>query len=127
MRNNRVQHTDFFAVWNRFVRHGDVKEVPVHIRQSWQRCREASVDPRREPALVGIDQKSVDKRINERLDLYQLLQAHSKNIEKYFDFLPLAIMFADTDGYVLATTGDYKIIKMMGEPLHAEMVGGSIK
>ncbi len=127
MRNNPVQHTDFFAVWNRFVRHGDVKDVPVHIRQSWQRCREASVDPRREPALVGIDQKTLDERINERLDLYQLLQAHSKNIEKYFDFLPLAIMFADTDGFVLATTGDYKIIKMMGEPLHAEMVGGSIK
>ena len=122
-----TQRTDFYDVWSRFVSTGDIKDVPLNIRQSWERCQKADIDPRKEMTFMRIDQNSIRKRIDEQSDLHQILQTHYKNIEKYFSFLPLVIFFSDRDGYILSIAGDDKVLKLVGQSMQTAVIGGSIK
>jgi transcriptional regulator of acetoin/glycerol metabolism len=122
-----TQRTPFYDVWSKFVSKGDVDCVPMYVRQSWERCREANVDPQKERNIMRIDQNSIRKRIDEHSDLHQLLQAHYKNVEKYFSFLPLCIFFSDSDGYILSITGHEKALNLIRESQQTEIIGSSIK
>ena len=124
---NKAQRTDAYAIWNRFVHGGKTADLPPHIRQSWQRCRHAKVDPRKEPKLIGLDQKALRKRIDEQLDLSHLLQSHNKNLETYFDLSPLAILFTGTDGTVLSAHGHERILRRIEDNLQTQILGGSLK
>ncbi|MGZ3749005.1 MAG: hypothetical protein ACXWRE_16055 [Pseudobdellovibrionaceae bacterium] len=118
-----TQRTDFYDVWSRFVSTGDIKDVPLNIRQSWERCQKADIDPRKEMTFMKIDQNSIRKRIDEQSDLHQILQTHYKNIEKYFSFLPLVIFFSDRDGYILSIAGDDKVLKLLGQAMQTAVIG----
>lgn len=122
-----TQRTPFYDVWSKFVSKGDVDCVPTHVRQSWERCLEANVDPQKEANIMRIDQNSIRKRIDEHSDLHQLLQAHYKNVEKYFSFLPLCIFFSDRDGYILSITGHDRVLGLIREGQQTEIIGSSIK
>ena len=76
---------------------------------------------------MRIDQNSIRKRIDEHSDLHQLLQAHYKNVEKYFSFLPLCIFFSDRDGYILSITGHDRVLGLIREDQQTEIIGSSIK
>jgi PAS domain S-box-containing protein len=120
------QKTEFFDVWNRFVSKGDISRVPLHIRPSWERCQKAHLDARKGLAPITTGQNSIQKRIDEQFDLLQIVQSHyKKNIERYFDFLPLGIFFADRDGYILSIMGDDNILKLFEEK--ALRIGGSVR
>jgi transcriptional regulator of acetoin/glycerol metabolism len=122
-----TQRTSFYDVWSKFVSKGDVSCVPIHVRPSWERCREANVDSQKDSNIMRVDQNSIRKRIDEHSDLHQLLQAHYKNVEKYFSFLPLAIFFSDRDGYILSITGDDRVLDRIGKSQQTEIIGSSIK
>ncbi len=123
-----TRRTDFYDVWNKFVSGaGDINEIPVNIRQSWERCRKANVNPRKETRLMRIDQGAIRKRSDSPCDLYEILQAHYKNIEKYFSFLPVCLFFADRDGTIQFLQGDDQIIKQMEESSQTTLIGSSIK
>lgn len=127
MRRALAQRTGFYEVWSKVVSGGSIHEVPVNIRSSWERCLNARVNPRKEPALMRIDQVAIRKRIDEQSDLHQILKTHHKNIEEFFSFLPIGIFFADKDGYVLSFAGDEKIFKRMEESSQTAIIGSSIK
>jgi len=122
-----TQRTSFYDVWSKFVSKGDVSCVPIHVRPSWERCREANVNPQKDTNIMRVDQSSIRKRIDEHSDLHQLLQAHYKNVEKYFSFLPLAIFFSDRDGYILSITGDDRVLDRIGKSQQTEIIGSSVK
>ena len=122
-----TQRTPFYDVWSKFVSKGDVSCVPLYIRPSWERCREANVDPQKDTNIMRIDQNSIHKRIDGHSDLHQLLQAHYQNVEKYFSFLPLAIFFSDRDGYILSVTGDDRVLEQIRKSQQTEIIGSSIK
>jgi transcriptional regulator with PAS, ATPase and Fis domain len=124
MLKNLTPRTEFYESWNKFVSGGDIGEVPLNIRSSWERCRKAQINPRKETTLLQIDQNSICKRINDQLDLHQILRTHHKNIEKYFSFLPVGIFFADRDGFILSIAGDDEILKASSQ---AVFIGSSIK
>ena len=119
--------TGFHEVWNKFVSGGAMEQIPVNIRPSWERCRKAQVNPLKEATLMRIDQRAIRKRIDDQLDLHQILRTHHKNIEKYFSFLPVGIFFADLDGYILSFAGDDKIFKRMEASSQTALIGSSIK
>ncbi len=72
-----TQRTPFYDVWSKFVPKGDINCIPIQIRQSWEHCQKADVDPQKEITIMRIDQNSIRRRIDEQSDLHQLLQAHS--------------------------------------------------
>jgi transcriptional regulator with PAS, ATPase and Fis domain len=78
-------------------------------------------------ALMEIDQNSISKRINGQPDLHNILQAHYKDIEKYFSFQPLAMFFSDADGYILSIAGDERVLRLMKESQPTDLIGSSIK
>jgi sigma-54 dependent transcriptional regulator, acetoin dehydrogenase operon transcriptional activator AcoR len=119
--------TGFHEVWNKFVSGGAMEQIPANIRPSWERCRKAQVNPLKEATLMRIDQRAIRKRIDDQLDLHQILRTHHKNIEKYFSFLPVGIFFADRDGYILSFAGDDKIFKRMEASSQTALIGSSIK
>ena len=119
------QRAEFYDVWRKFVSSGDISRVPIHIRPSWERCRKAHLDPQKGAAPITTGQNSIQKRIDEQPDLFQIVQSHCKNIERYFDFLPLGILFTDRDGYILSITGDDKILKLLEEK--TLRIGGSVR
>lgn len=120
-----TQRTEFYDVWHKFISTGSLDIVPENIRSSWKRCREMGIDPKKEITSVNIDQKLIQKRIDEQVDLHQILNSHYKNIEKYYDFIPIAILFSDEDGFLLSTSGHDKILKLLARGT-VEM-GGSIQ
>lgn len=124
MPKNLIPRTEFFEVWNKFVSGGDLGEVPLNIRSSWERCRKARINPRKETTLMRIDQDSICKRIEDQMDLHHILRTQHKNIEKYFSFLPVGIFFADRDGFILSIAGDDKILKASSQTVS---IGSSIK
>jgi transcriptional regulator with PAS, ATPase and Fis domain len=123
-----MRRTDFYDVWSKFVSGaGDINEVPANIRQSWERCRKANVNPRKETTLMRIDQSAIRKRSVSQFDLNEILQTHYTNIEKYFSFLPVCLFFADRDGTIQFLQGDDRIIKQMEESSQTALIGSSIK
>jgi transcriptional regulator with PAS, ATPase and Fis domain len=113
MSKGLTQRTEFYDVWRKFVSSGDISRVPIHIRPSWERCQKAHLDPQKGVVPITTDQNSIQKRIDEQPDLLQIVQSHSKNIERCFDFLPLGIIFFDRDGYILSVYGDEDILKLL--------------
>jgi len=83
------------------------------------------LDPKIGITPIKIDQKLIQKRIDEQVDLHQFLKSHYKNIEKYYDFIPIAILFSDEDGFLLSASGHDKILKLLARGT-VEM-GGSIQ
>lgn len=112
MSKGLIQRTAFYDIWREFVSSGDISKVPAHIRPSWERCQKACLDPQKEIVPITLDRNSIQKRIDEQSDLLQIVESHYKNIEGYFDFLPLGIMFSDKDGYILSVGGDEAILKL---------------
>ena len=105
--------TDFYDVWHKFITSGDAEGVPENVRESWRRCREMGLDPIKEPATFQMDHKSLEKRIDENLDLHHLLDRHYKEIEGQFDFAPFVLLFTDAKGYVLSIRGYDAILRML--------------
>ncbi|WP_419660939.1 GAF modulated two component system response regulator, sigma54-specific [Desulfosarcina variabilis str. Montpellier] len=124
---NKAHRTKAYDIWNAFINGGNVADLPPHIRQSWQRCRDANVNPRKDPFLIGIDQETRSKRIEETLDLHQLIDSHNTHIQPYFDSSPIGILFCDNNGTVLAVTGHDKILRQMEDDLQADIVGSCLK
>ena len=120
-----TQRTEFYDVWHKFISTGSLEIVPEKIRSSWKRCREMGIDPKKEITSVNIDQRLIQKRIDEQVDLHQILNSHYKNIEKYYDFIPIAILFSDEDGFLLSTSGHDKILKLLA--MGTVEMGGSIQ
>jgi transcriptional regulator with PAS, ATPase and Fis domain len=108
-----AQRTGFYDVWRKFVVTGSPEGLPENISASWRRCHDMGFNPRAEVHLTGIEEDVIQRRINEHVDLCQLLKAHHKDIEKYFDFLPLAILFSDRDGYLLSVSGHDEILELL--------------
>lgn len=123
-----IRRTDFYDVWSKFVSgRGDIQQIPTGIRNSWERCREARVDPRKEPSLMRIEQDALRARSGSQAELFESLQVHYKNIEQYFSFLPLCLFFADRQGTIRFLRGDDQIIKCMEESSQTTLLGSSIK
>ena len=124
---NKVQRTRSYDIWTTFINGGSAADLPPHIRRSWQRCRDANVNPRKDPRIIGVDQETRSKRIHETLDLHHLIDSHNTHIEPCFDSSPIGILFCDKNGTVLAVTGHDKILRQMEDDLQADIVGSCLK
>jgi transcriptional regulator with PAS, ATPase and Fis domain len=103
-----IQRTDFFSVWNNFVKTGETKKVPPHIRASWERSRKFGVNPLDETFPQLIDQPLVKKN-QENEDLHRLVQYHCRNISNETDLSLFNISFSGLDGCVISIGGHDKI------------------
>ncbi len=103
-----IRRTDFFSVWNDFVKTGDAKKVPPHIRASWERSKKFGVNPLDEnfPPVIA---KSLVKKNQENEDLHKLIEYHCRNISNETDLSIFNISFSDPDGLVLSIGGHEKI------------------
>ncbi|MFA5903073.1 MAG: sigma 54-interacting transcriptional regulator [Desulfobacula sp.] len=106
------QRTDFFSVWNNFVKTGDTRNVPSHIRASWERSRKFGVNPL-DKIFPEVVSQSPAKKINqENEDLHKLIQYHCRDISNKTDLSVFNISFSGPDGCVISIGGHDKISRI---------------
>jgi len=113
MKNALIQKTQFNEAWRQFVSTGNLNDTPPNIQKSWLRCSRMGLDPRDDRAAIILDEKSIDERVHNHSDLHQILLSHHKNIEEYFSYVPIAILFSDSEGYLLSASGHEEILRLL--------------
>ena len=113
MKNALIQKTRFHDVWQDFVAAGISDGIPNNIRSSWERCAELGLDPRADVTAIALDENSIRRRLLDHYDFHQILQSHHDNIMKCFDFIPIAILFSDEDGYIMSRSGHDQILQLL--------------
>ncbi|WP_300454907.1 sigma 54-interacting transcriptional regulator [Desulfobacula sp.] len=112
MSQSVTQKTEFYGAWENFLKDGTTTGVRDTIGQSWKRCREYGVDPLNDISPTTVGQEMVTKRIEEKVDLHQLIQYHCQNITNETDLSLFNILFSDAEGYVLSIEGHDKILQI---------------
>ena len=111
-----IERTEFYNIWRKFIDKGATEGVPESIKASWKRCLEMGVDPRKEiPSAEPLSQNMIQKRLDDHSGLHKILQYYQKNIEQYFDFIPLSMFFCDKEGFILSLSGHDELLKMLEE------------
>jgi transcriptional regulator with PAS, ATPase and Fis domain len=115
MKKTLIKQTRFNEAWQQFVSTGNLSCTPKNIQESWKRCSQMGLDPRDDRKAISLDEKSAQERLQYHSDLHQILISHHQNIQKYFDYVPIAIMFSDDEGYLLSASGHEDIMKLLDQ------------
>lgn len=113
MKKSLIQKTRFNDAWRQFSSTGNLENAPGNIQKSWMRCSRMGLDPRGDKRAINLEEKSIKERIHSHLDLHQILLSHHENIREYFDYVPIAILFSDSEGYLLSASGHEEILSLL--------------
>ena len=93
--------------WKQATTYGIISDIlPLHIRESWMRCKEQGVDPflKKNPYLASsVELKERKKQQAELLSIAKPVMKKLSILVKGSDFI---VVLADHDGYILEIYGD---------------------
>jgi len=110
--------------WEIFVTTGTLNpdEVPLAISDSWQRCRNAGVNPFGGPSHDVLEASELTKLLSRKKNLISLTRPFMENLYNFVAGSGFIVILADENGYIMETLGDQDTHQMS---LESNLVPGS--
>jgi len=103
-RNNQ----DLAKVWEQFVNTGllDADKVSATIGESWQRCREAGVDPYTGGVCPLMQGQELEELLTQKGDLISITRPFMENLYNFVAGSGFMVILSDEQGRILDALGD---------------------
>ncbi|MGI6066629.1 MAG: sigma-54-dependent Fis family transcriptional regulator [Bacillota bacterium] len=124
MINIAKEHQSIKLCWEDFIKNGQLGSgyVRPEIELSWQRCRNAQVDPYGKGSGLLLSEEELIVLKHKQKDLIKISKPFMENLYKFVVGTGFVVILADEQGYIMEMLGDRDTLK---DALKINLVPGS--
>ena len=107
MPSNNHEQSSLLAAWKDFI-HGKANAFPLRppVKESWNRCRLAAVDPYNKALHHRMDATSFSNLLNAKKDLITIAKPFMSNLYEFVRGSGFVVVLANEDGYIMDVFSD---------------------
>jgi PAS domain S-box-containing protein len=103
---------DILPNWKEFITKGNrASAIRSHIVESWNRCRQACVNPYGNTSHSRLDEIALQEMLLDKQELIKVAKPFMKNLYKFVQGSGFVVALTDERGYIMEIFGDEDILK----------------